>query len=278
MTNGYIAIPKTMRKFSEEKFGITHQRIALIIAWVLISLFLMIIAGKADYLGRIIALSLLAAIMLIYFVYLRTDEILERTTLTYKYLLRSLRGEAVIAKYVIPVRFLEQIVPIRNFHKNGLIEFVDNRYGILLKIDPERISDDDLEGHIHKVKDAVDSLHGELVMKTFACSRSTTVKPLEKHLINTGNSGNKTQQQKEHLYELYNEIHANNAPVIEWLFYIFIGLGRHQTFDDAEISRQAHYPGLHDRLIKAGMHVLPITDRNEMAVAFRQCLTQEMVL
>jgi hypothetical protein len=274
MTNGYVAIPKTMRKFSEEKFGISHQRIGLIIFWVLLSIFLLIIAGKVDFLGRILFISLFIAIWIVYAVFLRTSEVLDRTTLTYKYFIRALLGQTVIAKYTAPVAFLEQVVPIRNFHKNGLIEFVDNRYGILLKVDPKRVSDDDLEAHIHKVKDMTDSLHGEMVLKTFVCSRSTTVKPLEKHLINTINSKGKTLQQKEHLYELYHEVHQNTAPVIEWQFYIFLGLGRHPTLEDAEISRQAHLPGFQDRLVKAGMHTIPMVNQYEASMAFRQCVMQ----
>jgi hypothetical protein len=274
MTNGYVAIPKTMRKFSEEKFGISHQRIGLIIAWVLLSILLLIIAGKVGFFGRILFISLFVAIWMVYAVFLRTSEVLDRTTLTYKYFIRALLGQTVIAKYTVPVQFLEQVVPIRNFHKNGLIEFVDNRYGILLKVDPKRVSDDDLEAHIHKVKDMTDSLHSELVLKTFVCSRSTTVKPLEKHLINTINSGGKTRQQKEHLYELYQEVHNNTAPVIEWQFYIFLGLGRHPSLGDAEISRQAHLPGFEDRLNRAGMHMISITNQYEATICFRQCFAQ----
>ncbi len=277
MSNGYIAIPKTMRKFSEEKFGISHQRIAIIISWVFASILLLFLAGRSGMAGKVIFIGLLLSMWAFYVALLRNSEILDRTVLTYKYFIRKMNGQAAILKYTAPVSFLQQIVPIVGLHKNGLIEFVEKRYGLLLRIDPKRVSDDELDGHISKVKDIVDSLHGDMVMKTFVVSRSSMVKPLEKNLIDSINTGDKTQQQKEHLYSLYHEVHENTTPVIEWQFFIFLGLGQHLSIEDAEIARQAHLPGFEDRLYRAGMHAIPVTNELDLAVCFRQCFTQEAV-
>ncbi len=277
MTN-YTTVPKSIRRVSEEWQGYPIRYIFLIIGLLGFSLVLIILTIAAPK-NKWILLVILFMIWYTFFRYLRTPTFMERSWLAYQYFIRSLRGQNLIAKYTIPAAFLEQIVPIKEFHSNGIIEFVGNRYGMLLRANPARISDDDLDQHIHKVRYLIDSLHGDLIMKTFVCSVPTGLyKPLEKNLVNIINESGKTKEQKTHLYSLYNEVHQNTKPVIQWRFYVFLGLGLYKTLKDAEIARQQYYPGFENRLNKAGMHVIPITGRRDLAMAYRQCISQAWVI
>ena len=192
----------------------------------------------------------------------------------WNYFVRSVSGQTVLAKYKCSVPFLQQIVPIVAVHKEGVVEFVGNRWGILMRADPGRISDDDLDTHITKVKDVVDSLFGELMLKTFVCSRVSSAKPIEQDLVKKMNDPEKTIQQKQHLHSIYQDIRGNTRPQIEWVFYVFLSLGQYGTLDEAERVRQTHLPGFENRLRAAGMHVVSLTDPNEVAISYRQCMTQ----
>lgn len=188
--------------------------------------------------------------------------------------MRSMFGQTVVAKYKCTVPFLQQIVPIVGVHPNGIIEFTQKRFGVLFKIDPSRISDDALDTHIIKVKDIVDSLFGNLVMKTYVCSRSDTMRSMEQELIKKMNDTNLTKEQKEHLYSIYDESRKNTKQVVEWQFYVFISLGLHEDIESAERTRQAHIPGLENRMHAAEMHVIPLIDPDDIAFAYRQMITQ----
>src|SRR5450756_3028501 len=108
--------------------------------------------------GQAIFLAILFFELAFFYKFLRSPKIMDRSVLMYKFLLRSIKGETVIAKFRLPDGFLERIIPIKAFHQDGIIEFMENKYGLLMRIEPSRISEDDIDMHIQKTRSLVDSL------------------------------------------------------------------------------------------------------------------------
>jgi hypothetical protein len=270
----YINIPKVIRKVQEKKYGKTWR-------WVWISLgsagfivIMLVLSMFTPWFVDAILYALIISYIIFFWMYLKNDEVLDRSQIKWSYFIRKINGQTILPKYIMTVPFLRQIVPILAVHKNGLIEFTEKRWGMILEIDPGRISDDELDTHIIKVKEVMDSLHGDMVMKTFACSRSNVSGAFRDSLVQKLNDGTRTKAQKEHLYSIYNDTSEKQKPIIEWQFYIFLGMGLHDDAQSAERARQSLLPGFENRLRYADMHVVPILKENDIAMAYRRCMTQ----
>lgn len=269
-----ISIPKVIRKVSEKKFGRTWRWIWITVLSIGFIVIMLMLSNFVPWRAKPVIWALVIAYIVFFFKFLKSDETLDRSILMWNYFMRSMRGQTIIAKYKCSVPFLQQIVPIVAVHPQGIIEFVGGRFGVLMKIDPSRISDDDLDTHIMKVKDVVDSLYSDIILKTYVCSRSDRAKPMEQQLVKKMNDPNLTQEQKQHLYSLYEESRKNTKPVVEWQFYCFISIGHHENIENAERARQAHIPGLENRMRAAEMHIVPLVDSDDIALAYRQMFTQ----
>jgi hypothetical protein len=77
------------------------------------------------------------------------------------------------ANIQFPLPHLQSVVTITVIHPNGMIEFTGRSFGLLLKTDPPRVSDDDLTRHINQVVYIVNSLHNDIILKTIAVPFST---------------------------------------------------------------------------------------------------------
>jgi len=159
---------------------------------------------------------------------------------------------------------------LKQIHEKGLIEFTNNRYGILLNSEPSRISNDELDSHIRKVVTLINSLHDELLMKIIVYSINRKgIKTLEKNVIDIVNLNNKTKEQKKHLHSIYDKIQNNNDPTIQWGFYIFLYLGTHETLNTATAAMNAYLPKYEEKLYATGAKVVQIKDKNSVAMMYR---------
>lgn len=271
MSNSHT-VPKSLRRINEEFQGLPIRYVAVIVIMAMICLILIITILSAK--TKIIPLILLFCVVAFFFKFMRSPTTLNRSWLAYQFLIRGIRGHNIVAKYTSTAAFMRSIVPIVEFHDAGVIEFVGHKYGILLKIDPDRVSDDEIENHINRVRSLTDSLHGELMLKSYVVSLQTTVRPVEKGLVKLLNEQGHTQHEQDHLYSLYNQTLENTSPVIQWRFYIFIGIGTYATIQDAYIAKQQYISGLIDKLTKAGMHVIIVKSKNELGQIYRQLISQ----
>ena len=217
-------VPKSITRIREEWNGLPVRYVILVIFFVVLSLILMASILLSNS-GQGIFLGILFFELAFFYKFLRSPKIMDRSVLMYKFLLKSIKGETVIAKFRLPDGFLESIIPIRAFHPDGIIEFMENKYGLLMRIEPSRISEDDIDTHIQKTRSLVDSLHGELLTKAFVCSiKETNSRPLARNVVNIINTQERTPEQKKHLDSLYHHAQENNNTVIQWQFYVFLVL------------------------------------------------------
>jgi hypothetical protein len=267
-------VPKSITRIREEWNGLPVRYVILVISFVILSLILIASILLYDS-GQAIFLAILFFELAFFYKFLRSPKVMDRSVLIYKFLFRSIKGETVIAKFRLPDGFLERIIPIKAFHHDGIIEFMENKYGLLMRIEPSRISEDDIDTHIQKTRALVDSLYGELLTKAFVCSISeTNSKPLARNIVNIINTQERTPEQKKHLDSLYNHAQENNNTVIQWQFYVFLGLGTYTTLDKAMIAKKQYFPGFSEKLQKLGVLVMPLKNKEALASAYRKCLTQ----
>src|SRR4030066_143465 len=229
-------VPKSSTRIREEWNGLPVRYVIIVISFVVLSLIL-IASTLLSESGQGIFLAILFFELAFFYKFLRSPKVMDRSVLVYKFFLKSMKGETVIAKFRLPAGFLESIIPIRAFHQDGIIEFMENKYGLLMRIEPSRISEDDIDTHIQKTKSLVDSLHGELLTKAFVCSmQETGYRPLARNVVNIINTQERTPEQRKHLDSLYHHAMENNNTVIQWKLYVFLGLGTDATLDQAIIA------------------------------------------
>lgn len=271
MSTGHT-VPKSMTRVKEEFQGYPLKYIAAVSITAIFCLILSLaLLGSSN---KIPILLMLFGVIAFFFKFLRTNAVMNRSWLWYQYFLRSLRGQTIIPKYKVSAAFMQSVVPIKEFHPGGLIEFSGGKYGMILKADPSRISDDDLENHLNRVRALTDSLHGGLSLKSFVVSMSDSGRIAERGMLKLLNERGRSKAEQDHLYSLYSESVENRVPVIQWKFYLGLYFGRYTNLQEAEISKAQYFPGAVDRMNKAGMHVIPVTDPVELGRTFRELVAQ----
>lgn len=273
MSSGHT-VPKSMRRIQEEYQGVPLKYVMVLIVVAITCLMLIIAVFSAR--NKIPALLMLFGVIVFFTKFMRSPKILTRSWLRYQYLIRGLKGYNIVAKYATSATFMKNIVPIVDFHEAGVIEFTGNRYGMLLKADPDRVSSDELEHHINCVRILADSLHGELMLKSYVES-SDTVRHTERYLMSQLNETGRTKPEQDHIYSLYLEAVENTTPIIAWKFYIFLGFGRHDTLDGAYIAKKQYYPGIIDRFTNAGMHIIPVQNKDELGRIYRHLISRVQI-
>ncbi len=267
-------VPKTLTRIHSEYYGYPIRYLILVFALAIFCVFL--VAGMVlsrSYIAKAVYVILLFSIVTVFIKFFWGAKSMDRTWLMYKYFIRSITGKNTLAKYILPASFLEAIVPIKAFHDLGIIEFLDNKYGLMMRIEPSRISDDELDSHIAKGRSLVDALHGNLLMKFYVVSVNSDGAAIEKNVIDIINKEERSQNQKQHLYSIYHHLQDSTKTVIQWRFYIFVALGEYENLDKAKIARSQYMPGIESKLMKSGVHVVPLLEKNTLASAYRQCLS-----
>lgn len=269
-------VPKSITKMNEEMGGLSYKYIAIYFITTVISLILIFAILFIPKMGiKIILMIILLFIIILFTAFMRTPSVMDRSWLMYLFLIKSIRGENIVSKFTLPAAFLERFIPIKEIYEKGLIEFTNNRYGSILKIEPSRISNDELNSHILKVMSLIDSLHDELLMKVIVYSISHDKKGvniLGKNVIDIINVNNKTKEQKKHLHSIYDKIHNNNDPTIQWGFYIFLYLGTYETLNEATAAMNTYSPKFEEKLHATGAKVVQIKDKSSIAMIYRQCI------
>ncbi len=268
------AVPKSLTRIRTEYYGYPIRYLILVFAVAIFCVFL--VAGlilSRSYVAKAVYVILLFSIIAIFIRFFWGAKATDRTWLMYQYFIRSITGKNTLAKYTLPVSFLESLIPVRAFHDLGIIEFLGNRYGLLMKIEPSRISDDELDSHIAKGRSLVDALHGNLLMKFYITSVNDNGAAIERNVINIINKEDRSQKQKQHLYSIYHHLQDSTKTVIQWRFYLFVALGEYKNLDEAKIARSQYIPGIENKLLKSGVRTVPLLKKNTLAMAYRNCLS-----
>jgi len=269
------SVSKSMSKVeSKTHYGASTQWWMLLTIWLAVSLALLYPVASRGIVPpfTFVIYFLLFMWWVIFLLYFRDTPTQIHTYLHVKFLYRAMTGRTVTMKYVAPLRFLEDIVPLLKVHAHGVIEFKYNHYGIIMRVASNRIDDDSLNLHLSLIRKVLDSLHDDITLTVISSSFIDHKKDLQTRMLALSNHEDKTTPQKEHLNELYRELEQDKSYVIDWSVSIFVDLGRHDTPIDAEIRRQEFMPGLIDALMKAGAYCVPLEDQNDIALMYRKMI------
>jgi hypothetical protein len=264
--------PKTLRKVKDKAYGgITLKSFGMAVAWVFVSLvFILPLAFFESWVAECFVIALIICWWGLYVKFVSTENKLEGSILFLKFFFDGYSGLHTIAKYDLDVKFLESVFPLVNIHSDGLIEFKDKTFGILIKFFPERVNEEDIQVHGIRMQEVIDGLAGETSIKFIASSKHDLRKPILDRLLEAMNKKGTSPKIYEYLHSLYEMIESKKQENIEWSFFIFFGLGKFDNLQDAQDQMDSEYPGLVDSLNEAGITVLKLTDRIEIAKEYRQ--------
>jgi hypothetical protein len=265
--------PKVIRKVKDKAYGgATLKAFAVAVGWVIISVVIVFpLAFFSSWIVECFVASVLLGWWLLYYKYASTDSKLEESILFLKFFFDGYSGLHTIARYDTDLKFLEDVFPLKEIHEDGLIQFLDNNYGLLIKFIPPQIQDEDDEVHGLNMQSVIDGLAGNTSIKFIATSRQTLRKPLLDKLLSMMNKKSVNKKVYEYLYSIYEMVRDKDTKEMEWSFCAFFGLGIYDNLQDAIDQMDSEYPGLVDSLTDAGMkQVTKLTDRMTIAQEYRQ--------
>ena len=270
--------PKTITKVSDDRFldfTCLHTWILLLTISAALVLFNQI--ARSTGILQIAYVGLLLAIIAVWIKYFSTFEKVDQQKLKVKFFTAGVQGKHIINKFSVPVSFLEGLVPIVGIHKDGIIEFKGDKYGVLLETHPVRISEEERAAHEKRLEKVINGIPSNTHFKTIACSRLEPRKPILQYLLDVANKSNGDKATDLHLAGLYSKIAEDNNPVISWKYYAFLSFGELKTIAEARIQYGAIVPGLLKNMKAARLQPRIYNDENEISTAYRT-MFNEMVI
>jgi hypothetical protein len=272
-----MVIPKSYKNVTEKKFGMSYIWLAVASLIAVISAFMALLIMFSGGLLRLFFIACLIALWAFFWKKLRNDDLLEHAKLSYLYFLRLSRGDTAISKYNdanIPI--LKQFLPVEAIHPNGLIQYTGNLYFLLLKYTPVRLSDDMRDAFLANTVKILNSLQDGVTFKFFVVSRNRQDDRYEKQILMAANRPDTAVATKEHLFSLQKMVSSNNEANIQWDFFMSFGIGKYDSPQAAEISRQTLLTGLHDLLETVESDINVLESPYEITYALYNCITQEV--
>jgi len=190
------------------------------------------------------------------------------------YFYRKHKGETVIAKYKMPDDVVLKHFPVEHIHDSGLIEYTGGHYGVMLKMDPPRTTDDG--GLNTSLEFVFNSLIPGDMLKIMACSRLNTYKPYSDDILTAANQDETTDEQRKHLHSIYQMVENNSNETVEWQFNAALIFAA-EDLEDAGIIVETRLPGLKALFNTAGVGVYQIKDVFDIQVCLYQQLQREVI-
>lgn len=268
-----VNAPKVIRKVKDKGYGgATLKNFIAAVVWVIGSLFILLpLALFESWVIECFVIAVLIMWWVAYAKWLSTETKLEETVLFFKFFFDKYSGLHTIARYDTDVKFLEDVFPLVNIHEEGLIEFKDGSYGLLIKYCPERVNEEDVELHGMGMQEVIDGLTGETSLNFISTSKYNMRKPILDKILETMNKKNINPKLYAYNLSIYDMIKNKKKNTIDWDFLIFFGLGKFNNLQDARDQMDSEYPGLVDSLTDAGLkQISKLTDRVQIAKEYRQ--------
>jgi len=275
--NEGMVIPKSYKNINEKKFGMSYAWLTMVCVIAIMSAFMGILIMFSQGLLKFFFVACLIALWAFFWKKLRNDDMMEHAKLSYLYWLRLTRGDTVISKYndaAIPI--LKQFLPIEAIHPNGLIQYTNNLYFLLLKYTPVRLSDDMRDAFLANTVNILNSLQDGVTFKFYVVSQNKQDDRYEQQILAAVNRPDISSSTKEHLYSLQKTVSSHTENNIQWSFYMSFGIGKYDSPHAAEISRQTLLTGLRDLLETAETDIHVIESPYEITYELYNCITSEV--
>ncbi|MEN6292352.1 MAG: hypothetical protein ABFD07_10125 [Methanobacterium sp.] len=290
---GQPKAPVTITKIKSDRFlDLTnlHTWIMFIAIGLCMYFFKMIALSTTD-IDRVMYASLLLLVVFLWVKYFRNDELVEFQKDRLVFFIADLRGKHVIDAYNEQLKTLMKIIPIKDIHEGGIVEFQSNQsgfihwlkrllklevkkhneFGVLFETFPPRISDEYREIHEAKQEKVVNGLPVNTLYESIACSVLEPKKPVLQYLLELQKkSGGKANDQL--LADMYLQISQDEDQVISWRYFKFLSLGQQKNIEAARIQFGAVVPGLLHSMSAASLHPTVLKDEWDIINAYQMML------
>jgi hypothetical protein len=183
--------PKTITQIRDDKFlNFTCLHTWILLITISATLVLFNTIARSTGVLQVAYVVLLLAIVAIWIKYFSSFEKVDHQKMKVKFLYAGIQGKHVINKFAVPVSFLERLVPMVGIHEDGIIEFKDKKFGVLMETYPVRISEEEREGHEKRLEKVINGIPSNTHFKTIACSRLEPRKPILNYLLDVANKSN----------------------------------------------------------------------------------------
>lgn len=267
--------PKTITKIKSDQFldfKSMYTWILLFTVSIVLILINQIVIQRGPVQGFFLAV--LFFVVVGWLKYCSTSDKVDALEIRFKFFIGDQRGEHVINAYTKPIDYLEKIVPIVEIHKMGIVEFKNNKYGLLIETNPTRISDEEREDHERRMEKVLNGIPSNIHFKTMACSRLEPRKPIMHYLLDVANTSNMERAADMHITGMYSKIAEDSSPVISWKYYVFLSLGEQRNLEAANIQYGATVPGLLKNMKVARLQPIIYEDPHEIANAYRTMFSE----
>jgi hypothetical protein len=200
----------------------------------------------------------------------------DKSMVKFSFFVSEIRGKHVMHKLTSKNNDLRTVYPLKKIHKGGLIQFIGKEYGVLLKLHPKRIADEDRDDHQKKIKGMVDGLGTGRHFKIIACSKVNPRKEIIDHLMEVANKTG-SKERAEHLNGILLKLMGDQSQVMMYRHYAFLGLGKHDSLESAEIAKGAILEGLLLNMKRASLQPQTMENEREIRNAYREMSSERVI-
>lgn len=201
----------------------------------------------------------------------------DKSMIKFWFFVAEIRGKNVMHKLTTKDNDLRTVYPLKKIHKGGLIQFIGKEYGIVFKLNPKRIADEDRKDHHEKMKGLVDGLGVGRIFKIVACSKVNPRKEIIDFLMQVANKTG-SKERAEHLNGILLKIMGDKSQVMMYRHYAFLGLGKHDSLESAEIAKGAAIEGLMLNMKRADLQPQIMENVKEIRKAYREMSSERVIL
>lgn len=277
------SVPKSLIYHSKNTISMfSKQWLTVTLLWAFV---IVIVSGIIiNFVHNRICLILLLCVLIVWIMLwvklFRSEAVITRTILTVKYYLRKDAGMTYLPKFTMQPKVIEKYFPVLHVHEGGVIEYTQNRFGVLMDMDTPRVDKNNLDTHLHGITSTLNSLNPGDVFKTFACSRLVTQKPILSDILDSTNDPDKSQTQRDHLYSMYDQLtdEKEQNDVVHWHSSASLSFNNSvKSIEDARIVSQNTIPGLTKIIKKSGVRLYPLEDPTDITMTYYQTIMQKEV-
>jgi len=246
----------------------------LLFVWtllIIIYLGLVYISYNLGFSNQTYYMAILVPIALFAFKYARDEYTLNKTYLHIILILRILFKNNIIKKYNIPLDDLKKIFNIDTIEDSGLIIHLDHTSSIIIRLDPPKITDDEMEDYSKKMKQLINTLYGNYSFHFITMTLPEINNHLTNQLIETLKKTDITSKIITHLQSLYDES-IDKKEEIKLTYLLSVSFPKFESITESEKRKDSFLSGLSKQLNKIDIYHRVIDNRNETIQILRECI------
>jgi len=171
---------------------------------------------------------------------------------------------------------LSRLYLVKSIHDGGIIEYFNGHFCVLIDLSPKRLNDEERVLHRMFMKGLVDGLHDNQIFKMVATSRRNPRKQIIDFLIKVANKAG-SKERARHLNSIIQKILQDQTPAIMYRHYGMIGLGQHETLEQARIAKESLVEGVMVNMKRAELRPALIENKRQIEKIYRESVSERVM-